>query len=120
MKKFQMWEFSFISKNTDRSTNVLTGTHDEGDTEVMIPCFNGKAYFKVERENQKHYYCIKYPKIQNLSKKQLEEIERYCGYMPESGEYGVICGALGICIEVSRTVYDIWRRSCPLPRRLEY
>jgi hypothetical protein len=120
MKKFQMWEFSFISKNTDRSINVLTGTHKEDDTEVMIPCFNGMAYFKVERGNQTHYYCIKYPKIQALSNKQLEEIEYYCGYMPESGEYGVICGALGICIEVSKIIYDINRKIYPLPRRLEY
>ncbi len=110
MRKHQVWGFNFISKNTNNAINVLTGTCKESEDEVQITCFDGIAFFKVNVNGKVCYYCMKYPKISKLNSHDKEIIENYCGYEPMAGEYGVICGALGICIETDKNTYDYYAK----------
>lgn len=106
MRKHQVWGFNFISKNTNDAVNVLTGTCEECEDEVQITCFDGIASFKTNVKGKVRYYCIKYPKISKLNNHDKEVIMDYCGYEPMAGEYGVICGALGVCTETDKKTYD--------------
>lgn len=94
-KKYQMWGFSYINC---AGMNALTGNQEEYDGEVEIPCFNGFAGFSRGGK----FYILTYPRLERLTASQREDVEAYCGYEPESGEYGVVCGALGDCKEVSK------------------
>lgn len=106
MKKHQVWGFNFISKGTDERINVLTGTCDESEDEVQITCFDGVAFFEVNRNNRTYHYCIEYPKMNKLTNYEKEIIEDYCGYEPTAGEYGVVCGALGLCFKINKKTYE--------------
>lgn len=117
MKNYQIWNFCFIAQNTKKYINVLTGTGEESKLEVSIPCFNGLAYFKIEHNNVIHYYFMSYPKISKLNSRQKDVIENYCGYTPSAGEYGVIAGALGICIETDKATFEYFSKKYPLPRK---
>lgn len=99
MAKYQLWGFTYIVEKD--GINALNGTMEETEDEIEIPCFNGVAYFSRGDK----FYLITYPTIQSLTDVQKETIEDYCGYQPESGEYGVICGALGYCAEVPFEVF---------------
>ena len=119
MKNYQLWSFTYLAQNTT-GMNVLTGDFEESNIEVEIPCFNGRAYFKVNGK----YYIACYPKINKLKEFDKEKIEEYCGYIPESGEYGVICGALATIIECDENTFNYYAREFPLKKkdwkRLEY
>lgn len=117
MRNYQIWSFCFIAQNTNDYINVLTGTGEESEFEVEIPCFNGLSYFKVERNGVTHYYSMSYPKITHLNSHQNEIIENYCGYFPTAGEYGVIAGALGVCIETDKATFDFYSKKYPLPNK---
>jgi len=88
-KKFQKYGFSYI--NDENGNNILTGNKNEADEEKEIYCFNGYAVFKHNGKT----YMMRYPKIQQLTDKMRDEIENYCGYAPEAGEYGVIAMTYG-------------------------
>lgn len=94
-KKYQMWGFCYIECD---GINALTGNQDEYDGEIEIPCFNGFAAFSRGGK----FYTLTYPRLERLKNNQKRIVEDYCGYEPESGEYGVICGALGECKEASK------------------
>jgi hypothetical protein len=112
MRNYQIWGFSYINKNTDKS-NVLTGNNKECEEEVEIPCFDGIAYFKACGK----YYTMTYPRINTLNSYQMDRIYDYCGYYPESGEYGVIAGALGCCIECDEKTFRNLSMEYPLKKK---
>lgn len=100
MKKYQMWSFSYLVK-AKTGKNVLTGDFEESDEEISIPCFDGYSFFQANGK----YYTAKYPKHNELTADQRDEIISYCGYFPYDGEYGVIMGALGKVSECSKEAY---------------
>lgn len=95
MKKYQVWSFCYVAD--ERGINVLNGTREETDYEADVLCFDGIAFLCANGK----YFIMTYPKIRTLTYEQKDEIEDYCGYVPSSGEYGVIAGALGVAREVS-------------------
>ena len=111
MAKYQVWGFTYLADS--KGVNVLTGNNEEVDGEFNIPCFNGIAFFKVNNK----CYIARYPKIQSLTKDDKETIEKYCGYIPESGEYGVICGALGKITECSHSLYEACCNTYPVTKK---
>lgn len=88
-KKYQVYGFTYIADKNE--FNVLTGTKEEAEEEKEICCFNGYAVFKHKGKR----YLMRYPKIQELTYRMKKKIEHYCGYVPESGEYGVIAMTFG-------------------------
>ena len=101
MKDYQLWGFVYLNVSKD-NINAITGTKEESDKEELIPCFDGFSFFTFNG----HYYLAYYPKFTLLTKEHMKEIEKYCGYEPENGEFGVIMGALGSIVEVSKEHYD--------------
>ena len=95
MKKYQLWGFNYLTRNRDKETNIITGTNDESEDELIVPCFDGTAFFHVNGK----YYIAKYPKMRKLNEYYRDKIKDYCGYYPNGGEYGIVMGALGIIIE---------------------
>jgi hypothetical protein len=88
-KKSQKYGFNYISD--ENGINVLTGTKEESDEEKIITCYNGYAVFECNSKT----YMMRYPKIQQLTNEMKDEIDEYCGYAPEAGEYGVIAMTFG-------------------------
>lgn len=99
-KDFQIWPFSFINLN---GINILTGNDEECEEEVKVICYDGIAL----HERNGKFYRITYPQFDKLTSRGKSLIEKYCGYEPEAGEYGVICGALGQVEEISELMYVI-------------
>ena len=115
MKKYQIWGFSYIMERN--GMNVLTGTDSETDKETPIPCFDGFAMFKVNRNGKTHYYTLVYPKINKLTAAERMDIEGCCGYSPCAGEYGVIAVALGNLIEIGEKTFEYYSQVYRLPQK---
>lgn len=111
--KYQIWGFSYLANYLNDGINILTGNKDEYDYEFEIPCFDGLAYFKLNN----HYYVIHYPVYKSLTDEQKHSVRFYCGYEPEDGEYGVICGALGVISEISESAFNSLCVSYPLSKK---
>ena len=101
MVDYQLWGFVYLNVGDD-GINAITGTKEESEFEEEIQCFDGFSCFTFRG----HYYVAKYPKLSELTDVQKSEIKRYCGYEPESGEFGVVMGALGEVLEIDKTEYD--------------
>lgn len=106
MFDYQIWGFTYLNFGKD-DINVITGTKEEADCEAKFPCFDGVAYFTFLGK----YYIAQYPKLSELTDKQKEIVEQYCGYKPETGEYGVVMGALGEIYNVTKTTYKYYEAS---------
>lgn len=102
MNDYQIWGFTYLNIE-DSGINAITGDNEESEYEFNIPCFNGLSWFSSNGK----FFIGEYPKFKELTEKQLKEIENYCGYEPEDGEYGVIMGALGVIHEVSKEMFDM-------------
>ena len=104
MKKYQVYGFHFIPSNKDRQVNIITETKEPSYYEFPVICFDGVAFFSVNRK----FYVARYKKINQLSSHDKDAIKRYCGYCPTKGEYGVIMGALGYTIECDYPTYYLY------------
>lgn len=102
MKDYQIWGFTYLDYERE-DINAITGDKNESEEEFNIPCFDGLAWFAVRG---KFFLCY-YPKFEQLTEQQRDEINDYCGYYPDDGEYGVVMGALGVIHEVSREIFDM-------------
>ena len=101
MKNYQLWGFNFLTTNRDKETNIITGTKEESQYDYYVFCFDGISCFGVNNK----FYIAKYPKMRKLNDYYKEKVCNYCGYYPQSGEYGVVMGALGITIECSEQAF---------------
>ena len=106
MEDYQIWGFVYLNFGND-DINAITGNKEESETEFEIPCFDGVAYFKAQGK----CYVAHYPKYDELTDEQFGNIEDYCGYEPERGEFGVIMGALGEIHRVSARTYKYYKAS---------
>ena len=106
MKNYQTWGFTYLNYEKD-DINVITGTKEEAECEKEILCYDGISIFSFKG----HFYLARYPKINELTDSQKETVRKYCGYVPEDGEFGVVMGALGIIEEISssRYMYHLFR-----------
>jgi hypothetical protein len=95
-KKFQSYGFTYIQDKD--GVNVLTNDKNEAEEEKAVKCFNGYAVFKHNGTT----YLMRYPTIQQLTNGMRDEIEAYCGYAPEEGEYGVIAMTFGVVTRSSK------------------
>ena len=96
MKNYQIYGFNYLTDSVT-GKNVLTGNFDEADGDFDIPCFDGFSFFCA---NGKYYECH-YPKINSLTESEKKDVLFYCGYKPQSGEYGVILGTFAKADEIS-------------------
>lgn len=105
MKKYKYQKWGFVYLADENGANVITGTKEEADEEFEIPCFNGFSFFKANNKR----YIMNYPTIQSLSAEEKLIVEKYCGYKPSAGEYGVIAGALGKIKECGVELYNFYK-----------
>lgn len=114
MKKYQIFGFSYICDRQGK--NVLNGTKGKGfkevDDEYNIVCFNGLAYFK----SPCGYYKMTYPKMNELTLEDQDDIYMKFGYTPNPGEYAPICGSFGGVKKISKKEFDQLSKDYPIKK----
>lgn len=113
-KRYQI--YGFCSIDDEYGMNTLNGTQgedwDEVGNEYNIVCFNGLAYFK----SCAGFFKLTYPKLGHLSILDEEVIEMHCGFVPESGEYGPVCSALGRVEQITEDEFKQLLKDYPIKK----
>jgi len=118
-KKYDIHSFSYI--DNENGVNTLNGTSGKEWEEVWeeypVVCFNGLAYYKATyKDNSVHCFIMTYPKFNELSLEDKHKVENYCGFVPEAGEYGVVCGAFGVLKEITEKQFKEVMRDYPIKK----
>ena len=107
-EKYILYGFCYI--NGPKGLNIITDNKEEANEEKNVLLFDGIGFYLSDSGK---YYILNFPKFQDLTEQQKEQIKKYCGFYPEKDDFGQIFGAIGTVKKVSRkkyleTFYNAW------------